>query len=120
MNVSPSTLNNEGDPATSDQPTIPFAPKFVFDGKRMRKPVFRRTVDFNCSLIRRLKNYYKNTIYNLSNPSSIDPNSIIKLQSSDAYPTSSSSLVATKFIHTSTNKIRCPVNVAKVLYCSNF
>ncbi|KGG52628.1 hypothetical protein DI09_14p110 [Mitosporidium daphniae] len=101
--------------AASEQPAVPFAPKFVFDGKRMRKPVFRRTVDFNCSLIRRLKNYYKDSLYNKTSPSSTDPNSIINFQSTNAYPHSPSSLATTKFIHTSTNKIRCPVNVAKVL-----
>ena len=99
---------------SEQQPSIPFAPKFVFDGKRMRKPVFRRTVDFNCSLIRRHQNYYKTSLYSKTSPGPSNPNSIINLQSTDAYPHCPSSLATTKFIHTSTNKIRCPVNVAKV------
>ena len=40
--------------------------------------------------------------------------SIVQLLPSKAYPTNASTSLCTKFVHTSTNKIRCPVNVVTV------
>ncbi|OJA14529.1 hypothetical protein AZE42_12761 [Rhizopogon vesiculosus] len=58
------------------------------DGKAVKKTRPRRTVDFNAGMGR----------WNILLPPI-------------AYPANSSTSLCTKFIHTSTNKIRCPVNV---------
>ena len=93
-----------------------FVPKFVFDGKRMRKPVVRRTVDFNSSVIKRLKKYPFTVRHSASDFDAMFPesNHVINILPPDNYSHSPSSCITTKFVHTSTNKIRCPVNIAKV------
>eukprot|EP00126_Sphaerothecum_destruens_P007041 Sdes_comp19655_c0_seq3m11473 len=81
----------------------------VFDGKRMRKAVQRRTVDYFNSLALHIE----------SRSCSRDGRELHLLQPDVAYYpfmrppvdtlTCPSSTVTTKFIHTSTNKVRCPI-----------
>ncbi|KIL68516.1 hypothetical protein M378DRAFT_158317 [Amanita muscaria Koide BX008] len=83
----------------------------AMDGKVIKKTRPRRTVDYNGGMGRwilmrklRLNSTYAPQI----RPS---PPFIIDLLPSKAYPDNSSTSLCTKFVHTSTNKIRCPVNV---------
>ncbi|KAF8165210.1 quinon protein alcohol dehydrogenase-like superfamily [Crassisporium funariophilum] len=83
----------------------------MMDGKIIKKTRPRRTVDYNGSmgrwaLLRKLR----------PNPSFVphlrpSPPFIIDLLPPKAYPENTSTSLCTKFVHTSTNKIRCPVNV---------
>ncbi|KIM49650.1 hypothetical protein M413DRAFT_438821 [Hebeloma cylindrosporum] len=83
----------------------------MIDGKLIKKTRPRRTVDYNggvgrWALLRKLRPnpYY---VPNMR-PS---PPFIIDLLPPKAYPENPSTSLCTKFVHTSTNKIRCPVNV---------
>ncbi|KAJ7577550.1 WD40-repeat-containing domain protein [Mycena floridula] len=81
------------------------------DGKLIKKTRPRKTVDYNggmgrWNLARKLR----------PNPSFVpsirpSPPYIVDLLPPHAYPDNSSTSLCTKFVHTSTNKIRCPVNV---------
>ncbi|EGN96295.1 hypothetical protein SERLA73DRAFT_112525 [Serpula lacrymans var. lacrymans S7.3] len=81
------------------------------DGKAVKKTRPRRTVDYNggigrWALLRKLR----------PNPTFVPymrpaPPYIVDLLPPNAYPENSSTSLCTKFVHTSTNKIRCPVNV---------
>ncbi|KAG5653956.1 hypothetical protein H0H81_009073 [Sphagnurus paluster] len=83
----------------------------MLDGKLIKKTRPRRTVDYNggmgrWALLRKLR----------PNPQYVPylrptPPYIIDLLPPKAYPDNSSTSLCTKFVHTSTNKIRCPVNV---------
>ncbi|KAF8898228.1 WD40-repeat-containing domain protein [Gymnopilus junonius] len=81
------------------------------DGKIIKKTRPRRTVDYNggvgrWALLRKLR----------PNPHYVphmrpSPPFVIDLLPPKAYPENPSTSLCTKFVHTSTNKIRCPVNV---------
>ncbi|PFH53599.1 hypothetical protein AMATHDRAFT_137430 [Amanita thiersii Skay4041] len=83
----------------------------MLDGKMIKKTRPRRTVDYNGGmgrwvLMRKLR---PNSSYVPHlRPS---PPFIIDLLPPKAYPDNCSTSLCTKFVHTSTNKIRCPVNV---------
>lgn len=83
----------------------------LLEGKVVKKTRPRRTVDYTgglgrWALMRKLR----------PNPTYIPylrpvPPYIIDLLAPKAYPDNPSTSLCTKFVHTSTNKIRCPVNV---------
>ncbi|KAJ7184460.1 WD40-repeat-containing domain protein, partial [Mycena filopes] len=80
------------------------------DGKPIKKTRPRRTVDYNgglgrWALLRKLRPNHGYVPY--LRPS---PPYIIDLLPPKAYPENSSTSLCTKFVHTSTNKVRCPVN----------
>ncbi|EDR10859.1 uncharacterized protein LACBIDRAFT_384388 [Laccaria bicolor S238N-H82] len=83
----------------------------IMDGKVIKKTRPRRTVDYNggmgrWALLRKLR---PNPTYAPHiRPS---PPFIVDLLPPKAYPENASTSLCTKFVHTSTNKIRCPVNV---------
>ncbi|KAG1768941.1 WD40-repeat-containing domain protein [Suillus occidentalis] len=81
------------------------------DGKTVKKTRPRRTVDFNAGMGRwnLLRKHRPNSTYVPSMRPA--PPFIVDLLPPIAYPGNSSTSLCTKFIHTSTNKIRCPVNV---------
>lgn len=81
------------------------------DGKAVKKTRPRRTVDFNAGMGRwnLLRKHRPNSTYVPSMRPA--PPFIVDLLPPIAYPGNSSTSLCTKFIHTSTNKIRCPVNV---------
>ncbi|KIK19561.1 hypothetical protein PISMIDRAFT_623653 [Pisolithus microcarpus 441] len=81
------------------------------DGKAVKKTRPRRTVDYNGGMGRLalLRKHRPNPTYVPSMRPA--PPYIIELLPPVAYPSNSSTSLCTKFIHTSTNKIRCPVNV---------
>ncbi|KAJ7778686.1 WD40-repeat-containing domain protein [Mycena maculata] len=81
------------------------------DGKPVKKTRPRRTVDYNgglgrWALLRKLRPSRGYVPY--LRPS---PPYIIDLLPPKAYPDNSSTSLCTKFVHTSTNKVRCPVNI---------
>ncbi|KIJ63326.1 hypothetical protein HYDPIDRAFT_113306 [Hydnomerulius pinastri MD-312] len=87
------------------------AARQLADGKAVKKTRPRRTVDFNGGIGRwaLLKKHRPNPTYvPYMRPA---PPYIVDLLPPVAYPSNSSTSLCTKFIHTSTNKIRCPVNV---------
>ncbi|KAL1929916.1 hypothetical protein VTP01DRAFT_1070 [Rhizomucor pusillus] len=91
---------------------VPFS-KQVFDGKRMRKAIQRRTVDYNHCIARWLQERAR--IRNRRDTRFLRPdaNFIVELLPPAAYLDNPSNAITTKFIHTSTNKVRYPVNVVR-------
>ncbi|KAK0210333.1 WD40-repeat-containing domain protein [Desarmillaria ectypa] len=83
----------------------------MLDGKIIKKTRPRKTVDYyggmgRWALMRKLRP--NSTYVPQLRPT---PPYIINLLPPKAYPDNSSTSLCTKFIHTSTNKIRCPVNI---------
>ncbi|EME31204.1 hypothetical protein Gasu_14510 isoform 2 [Galdieria sulphuraria] len=91
------------------------ASREIFDGKRMRKAVVRRTVDFNNSSMRwmldRPGQETEKDVPTLQPTAEYIPN-LLPPQAPymDNMPISS---VCTKFVHTSINKVRCPINTCR-------
>ena len=94
-----------------DPPQSREAPqRMVFDGKRMRKPIQRKTVDYQSPAI----------LYTKLRMLQRDRRDLIAVQPSEAYQvdllppialdSNPSTSICTKFVHTSTNKVRCPIN----------
>lgn len=82
----------------------------LMDGKTVKKVRPRRTVDYGgpmgrWALLRKLRPNATHVPY--LRPA---PPYIIDLLPPKAYPDNASTSLCTKFVHTSTNKIRCPVN----------
>ncbi|ORX49143.1 WD40 repeat-like protein [Hesseltinella vesiculosa] len=79
----------------------------------MRKAIQRQTVDYHQSMLR----WMEERVYLRSRHDTRylrpDPNFIIDLLPPAAYLEHPNNAVATKFIHTSTNKVRYPVNVVR-------
>ncbi|KAF9266845.1 WD40 repeat-like protein [Marasmius fiardii PR-910] len=101
-------------PPTDDTKTqeleLAYARQFM-DGKVIKKTRPRRTVDYNGGLSRwfLLKKLAPNPYFvPYMRPC---PPAIIDLLPPKAYPENPSTSLCTKFVHTSTNKIRCPVNI---------
>ncbi|KAA1477710.1 WD40 repeat-like protein [Dentipellis sp. KUC8613] len=83
----------------------------LLDGKALKKTRPRRTVDYGGGMGRwaQMRKLRPNPTYcPYLRPS---PPYIIDLLPPKAYPDNASTSLCTKFVHTSTNKIRCPVNV---------
>ncbi|XP_059619421.1 pre-mRNA 3' end processing protein WDR33 [Phlebotomus argentipes] len=80
-----------------------------FDGKRLRKSVMRKTVDYNASIIRSLEN----RIWQRDNRDrrALQPESIYtpELLPPPSYMDNPSNSVTTKFVKTATNKMKCPI-----------
>ncbi|PPQ66041.1 hypothetical protein CVT26_010797 [Gymnopilus dilepis] len=105
----PTKYLSEPQPPPQDTGQIPEGQ--VIDGKIIKKTRPRRTVDYNggvgrWALLKKLR----------PNPYFVPhmrpaPPFIIDLLPPKAYPENPSTSLCTKFVHTSTNKIRCPVNV---------
>ncbi|OAD74110.1 hypothetical protein PHYBLDRAFT_19466, partial [Phycomyces blakesleeanus NRRL 1555(-)] len=85
----------------------------VFDGKRMRKAIQRRTVDYNHSIARWMQERVwirdRRDIRYLRP----DDNFVVGLLAPAGYLDHPVNAVTTKFVHTSTNKVRFPVNVVR-------
>ncbi|KAJ3975700.1 WD40-repeat-containing domain protein [Lentinula raphanica] len=100
-------------PPTDDraqEQELAYAKQFM-DGKMIKKTRPRRTVDFNGGMGRwnTLRKLRPNPLYTPQMRPC--PPSIIDLLPPKAYTDNASTSLCTKFVHTSTNKIRCPVNV---------
>ncbi|KAH7107224.1 WD40-repeat-containing domain protein [Auriculariales sp. MPI-PUGE-AT-0066] len=86
------------------------AQRQLLDGKALKKTRPRRTVDYTgglgkWALLSKLKPHPRYTPY--LRPAAAY---IVDLLPAKAYPGNASTSLCTKFVHTSTNKIRCPVN----------
>ncbi|XP_048258673.1 pre-mRNA 3' end processing protein WDR33-like [Haliotis rufescens] len=81
----------------------------MFDGKRMRKAVHRKTVDYNSSVIR----YLHNRVWQRDRRDavSIQPDALYQIDLEPPMATVENPInsVTTKFVRTSTNKFRCPI-----------
>ncbi|XP_046883194.1 pre-mRNA 3' end processing protein WDR33 isoform X3 [Hypomesus transpacificus] len=87
--------------------------QLTFDGKRMRKAVNRKTIDYNPSVIR----YLENRLWQRDHRDfrAIQPDAACY---NDLVPpvgmlNNSMNAVTTKFVRTSTNKVKCPVFVIR-------
>jgi len=82
----------------------------VFDGKRMRKPIQRRTVDYQSPAVlffeRRVSQRDYRDYFAIQPTSSFIPELLPPI----AQEENSAISMCSKFTHTSTNKERCPVN----------
>lgn len=89
----------------------------VFDGKRMRKPISRKFVDFNGPLLNSLlertfeRNYPQDRLLNNVYIPPPNPAYTLNMLAPWSYPSNPVSGVTTKFAHASTNKVRCPIHV---------
>lgn len=80
-----------------------------YDGKRMRRSIQRRTVDYNASAIQTIKHrLYRRSILQkpIVQPDPLYYLNIVQPQSIRFNPINS---VTTRFVRASTNKVRCPV-----------
>ncbi|KAJ1655238.1 WD repeat-containing protein 33 [Dispira simplex] len=89
------------------------APRRQFDGKQIRGPVKRRTLDYTAGVARSIET----RIERMRKPrhwfTRIGRDYIIDLLTPAALPDSPVSAVAAHFVHTSVNKARCPINVVR-------
>ncbi|KAL1490489.1 hypothetical protein ABEB36_013174 [Hypothenemus hampei] len=80
-----------------------------FDGKRLRKSVMRKTVDYNSSVIKELENRIWQRDYR--DRRALQPDSMYypDLMPPPSYPDNPINCVTTRFVKTATNKMRCPI-----------
>uniref|UniRef100_A0A182IMX9 Uncharacterized protein n=1 Tax=Anopheles atroparvus TaxID=41427 RepID=A0A182IMX9_ANOAO len=80
-----------------------------FDGKRLRKSVMRKTVDYNASIIKALE--YRTWQRDYRDRRALQPESIYipELLPPPSYMDNPSNAVTTRFVKTATNKMRCPI-----------
>ncbi|GIY26002.1 hypothetical protein CDAR_439702 [Caerostris darwini] len=80
-----------------------------FDGKRLRKAVTRKTVDYNTSVIKYLEARVWQRDYRDRRVVQPDPAYYIEMTPPLSMPDNPINAVTTKFVRTSTNKMRCPI-----------
>ena len=80
-----------------------------FDGKRLRKAIARKTVDYNTSVVRMLEN--RIWMRDSGDRFHVQPDVgfYIDMVPPSALLDNPSNCITTKFVRTSTNKMRCPV-----------
>uniref|UniRef100_A0A6Q2ZDN6 pre-mRNA 3' end processing protein WDR33 n=1 Tax=Esox lucius TaxID=8010 RepID=A0A6Q2ZDN6_ESOLU len=87
--------------------------QLTFDGKRMRKAVNRKTIDYNPSVIRHLENRLwqrDHRDFRAIQPDAACYNDLVPPVGILSNPMNA---VTTKFVRTSTNKVKCPVFVIR-------
>ncbi|EPZ31761.1 hypothetical protein O9G_000240 [Rozella allomycis CSF55] len=88
-------------------------PKLVFDGKRIREAIQRRTIDYMSDLA----NWIENRLVCKSAvdypPVLNDSTYLMNMLPPSVYEDEPINAVCTRYIHTSVNKVRCPVNVVR-------
>ncbi|CAH1183211.1 unnamed protein product [Phaedon cochleariae] len=80
-----------------------------FDGKRLRKSVMRKTVDYNAAIIKELENRVWQRDYRDRRALQPDPMYYPDLMPPPSYPDNPINCVTTRFVKTATNKMRCPI-----------
>ena len=70
-----------------------------FDGKRVRKAIQRRTIDYNALIVRHLQ------LRMVGTPPAMQPDSSFVVNHLPPFASSTVDAIATKFVHTSTNKV---------------
>ncbi|XP_064611649.1 pre-mRNA 3' end processing protein WDR33-like [Liolophura sinensis] len=83
----------------------------MFDGKRMRKAVHRKTVDYNSSVIKYLENRVWQRDFRDARQIQPDRLYTLELVPPSCMLSNPMNAVTTKFVRTSTNKFRCPIFV---------
>ncbi|XP_073840179.1 WD repeat domain 33 [Musca autumnalis] len=80
-----------------------------FDGKRLRKSVMRKTVDYNASIVKKLDARLWQRDHR--DRYALQPESIYvpELLPPSSYLDNPSNAVTTRFVKTATNKMRCPI-----------
>lgn len=80
-----------------------------FDGKRLRKSVMRKTVDYNSSIVRALENRVWQRDYR--DRRALQPENIYcpEMLPPPSYMDNPINAVTTRFVKTATNKMRCPI-----------
>ena len=84
----------------------------VFDGKRMRKAITRRTVEYNATIVRMLENHSSPTLSIQPHPSYI-LNYLPPIASAVKGTGFIDDCLTMKHVHTSLNKQRCPINMVR-------
>ncbi|XP_031695332.1 pre-mRNA 3' end processing protein WDR33 isoform X1 [Anarrhichthys ocellatus] len=87
--------------------------QLTFDGKRMRKAVNRKTIDYNPSVIRHLENRLWQRDHRDFRALQPDAGCYNELVPPVGMCTNPMNAVTTKFVRTSTNKVKCPVFVIR-------
>lgn len=80
-----------------------------FDGKRLRKSVMRKTVDYNSCITKMLENRVWQRDWRDRAALQPDMLYVPELQPPSAYPDNASNAITTRFVKSATNKMRCPV-----------
>lgn len=80
-----------------------------FDGKRLRKSVMRKTVDYNSAIIKELENRVWQRDYRDRRALQPDVMYYPDMMPPPSYPDNPINCVTTKFVKTATNKMRCPI-----------
>ncbi|KAG4069500.1 hypothetical protein HA402_006866 [Bradysia odoriphaga] len=80
-----------------------------FDGKRLRKSVMRKTVDYNAAIIKALENRIWQRDFR--DRRALQPESIYapEMMPPPSYMDNPTNAVTTRFVKTATNKMRCPI-----------
>ncbi|CAB3371027.1 Hypothetical predicted protein [Cloeon dipterum] len=80
-----------------------------FDGKRLRKSVMRKTVDYNSCVVRMLENRVWQRDWR--DRAALQPDQLFlpEMLPPAAYPDNASNAITTRFVKSATNKMRCPV-----------
>eukprot|EP00455_Lapot_gusevi_P007389 TRINITY_DN13159_c0_g1_i5.p1 TRINITY_DN13159_c0_g1~~TRINITY_DN13159_c0_g1_i5.p1 ORF type:complete len:658 (+),score=108.73 TRINITY_DN13159_c0_g1_i5:128-2101(+) len=81
-----------------------------FDGKRMRKPVVRKTIDFNSSVARLIHARIWQRDHRDRPELQPTVDYVREFQSASNYVENPSNALCTKYVSTSVNKVRCPIN----------
>uniref|UniRef100_A0AAQ4PDM7 WD repeat domain 33 n=1 Tax=Gasterosteus aculeatus aculeatus TaxID=481459 RepID=A0AAQ4PDM7_GASAC len=87
--------------------------QLTFDGKRMRKAVNRKTIDYNPSVIRHLENRLWQRDHRDFRALQPDAGCYNELVPPVGMCNNPMNAVTTKFVRTSTNKVKCPVFVIR-------
>lgn len=87
--------------------------QLTFDGKRMRKAVNRKTIDYNPSVIRHLENRLWQRDHRDFRAIQPDAGCFNDLVPPVGMLSNPMNAVTTKFVRTSTNKVKCPVFVVR-------
>ncbi|RXN24343.1 pre-mRNA 3 end processing WDR33-like protein [Labeo rohita] len=87
--------------------------QLTFDGKRMRKAVNRKTIDYNPSVIRHLENRLWQRDHRDFRAIQPDAGCYNDLVPPVGMLNNPMNAVTTKFVRTSTNKVKCPVFVVR-------
>lgn len=86
--------------------------RIVYDGKRMRKAMVRRTIDYTSPVLRMFEVPMDAASRRISQLQPT-PSHLIAMMPPMGLKHDPMNAVCTKFVHSSQNKARCPINVAR-------
>jgi polyadenylation factor subunit 2 len=91
--------------------------RVVYDGKRMRKPVVRKTVDFNAGIIRNYSDRFFRRDYR--DRPFLQPtfDSFKDMEAAYEYSDQPANAFCSRFVHTAVNKSKRPINCVVVCFC---